>query len=139
MRTTSHPGPLGSLSYAAGKSWQMTVTQAKFFVRMLTGDVSAKNVSGFVSIAIHAGESARNGLLSYLWLMVLLSLSLGFLNLLPIPILDGGEIMFQLAEWVKGRPLSDRTYIVGQQAGLLLLVMLMGLALFNDLTPFFNK
>jgi regulator of sigma E protease len=68
-----------------------------------------------------------------------LSLSLGFLNLLPIPILDGGQIMFQLAEWVKGRPLSDRTYIVGQQAGLLLLVLLMGLALFNDLTPFFNK
>jgi regulator of sigma E protease len=139
MHTTTHPGALGSLSYAAGKSWQMTVAQAKFFVRMLTGDVSVKNVSGFVSIAIHAGESARNGLLSYLWLMVLLSLSLGFLNLLPIPILDGGQIMFQLAEWVKGRPLSDRTYIVGQQAGLLLLVLLMGLALFNDLTPFFNK
>ena len=139
MQTTTHPGPLGSLSYAAGKSWQMTVAQAKFFVRMFTGDVSVKNVSGFVSIAIHAGESARNGLLSYLWLMVLLSLSLGFLNLLPIPILDGGQIVFQLAEWVKGRPLSERTYIVGQQAGLLLLVLLMGLALFNDLTPFFNK
>jgi regulator of sigma E protease len=139
MRTVEHVGPIGSLTYAVGKSWQMTVAQAKFFVRMLTGDVSVKNVSGFVSIAIHAGESARAGFLSFLWLMVLLSLSLGFLNLLPIPILDGGQIMFQLAEWVKGRPLSDRTYIVGQQAGLLLLVLLMGLALFNDLTPFFNK
>jgi regulator of sigma E protease len=139
MQVVEQAGPIGSLSYAVGKSWQMTVAQAKFFVRMLTGDVSVKNVSGFVSIAIHAGERARDGLLSYLWLMVLLSLSLGFLNLLPIPILDGGQIMFQLAEWVKGRPLSDRTYIVGQQAGLLLLVLLMGLALFNDLTPFFNK
>ncbi len=139
MHTTTHPGAFGSLTYAAGKALQMTVAQAKFFVRMLTGDVSVKNVSGFVSIAIHAGESARNGLLNYLWFMVLISLSLGFLNLLPIPILDGGQIMFQLAEWVKGRPLSDRTYIVGQQAGLLLLVLLMGLALFNDLTPFFNK
>jgi len=139
MQTTTHPGPLGSLSYAGGKAWQMTVAQAKFFVRMLTGDVSVKNVSGFVSIAIHAGESASNGLLNYLWFMVLISLSLGFLNLLPIPILDGGQIMFQLAEWAKGRPLSERAYIVGQQAGLLLLVLLMGLALFNDLTPFFNK
>jgi regulator of sigma E protease len=139
MRTTTHAGAIGSLTYAVGKSWQMTVAQAKFFVRMLTGDVSVKNVSGFVSIAIHAGESARAGLLSFLWLLVLLSLSLGFLNLLPIPILDGGQIVFQLAEWAKGGPLSDRTYIVGQQAGLLLLLMLMGLALFNDLTPFFNK
>jgi regulator of sigma E protease len=139
MRTVTQAGPIGSFTYAVGKSWQMTVAQAKFFVRMLTGDVSVKNVSGFVSIAIHAGESARAGFLSFLWLMVLLSLSLGFLNLLPIPILDGGQIMFQLAEWVKGRPLSDRAYIVGQQAGLLLLVLLMGLALFNDLTPFFDK
>jgi regulator of sigma E protease len=139
MQTTTHPGPLGALSYAIGKSWQMTVAQAKFFVRMITGDVSVKNVSGFVSIAAHAGESARAGFLSFLWLMVLLSLSLGFLNLLPIPILDGGQIMFQLAEWVKGRPLSERTYLVGQQAGLVALVLLMGLALFNDLTPFFSK
>lgn len=139
LRRVERVGPIESFNYAVGKSWQMTVAQAKFFVRMITGDVSVKNVSGFVSIAVAAGESARTGLLNYLWLMVLLSLSLGFLNLLPIPILDGGQIMFQLAEWVKGRPLSDRTYIVGQQAGLLLLVLLMGLALFNDLTPFFNK
>jgi regulator of sigma E protease len=67
-------------------------------------------------------------------MLVLLSLSLGFLNLLPIPILDGGQIVFQVAEWVKGGPLSDRTYMVGQQAGLLLLVLLMGVALFNDVT-----
>jgi regulator of sigma E protease len=71
-------------------------------------------------------------------LLVLLSLSLGFLNLLPIPILDGGQIMFQLVEWAKGGPLSDRTYMVGQQAGLLLLVLLMGVAVFNDLTRIFS-
>ena len=139
LRSVEKVGPIGAFDYAIGKSWQMTVAQAKFFVRMITGDVSVKNVSGFVSIAITAGESARSGMLNYLWFMVLISLSLGFLNLLPIPILDGGQIVFQLAEWVKGRPLSDRAYIVGQQAGLLLLVLLMGLALFNDLTPFFNK
>ena len=70
---------------------------------------------------------------NFLMLLVLLSLSLGFLNLLPIPILDGGQIVFQLVEWAKGGPLSERTYMVGQQAGLLLLVLLMGVALFNDL------
>jgi regulator of sigma E protease len=111
----------------------MTAVQAKFFVRMLTGNVSWKNTSGFIGIATSAGEAAHAGIVSFLMLMVLLSLSLGFLNLLPIPILDGGQIVFQFVEWVKGRPLSDRTYLVGQQAGLLLLMLLMGVALFNDL------
>ena len=112
----------------------LTVTQAKFFVRMLTGHVSIKNLSGAVSIAEYAGETAHAGPESFIHLLVLLSLSLGFLNLLPIPILDGGQIVFQVVEWVKGRPLSDRTMMVGQQAGLLLLVLLMGVALFNDIS-----
>jgi regulator of sigma E protease len=134
MRTHTAVGPVGALSYAAGKAWQMTAVQAKFLVRMVTGDVSWKNTSGFIGIATSAGEAAHAGIFSFLMLMVLLSLSLGFLNLLPIPILDGGQIVFQLVEWAKGRPLSDRTYLVGQQAGLLLLVLLMGVALFNDLS-----
>ena len=133
MRTQTDVGPLGALSYSVNKAWQMTAMQAKFFVRMLTGNVSWKNTSGFIGIATATGEAAHAGVVSFLMLMVLLSLSLGFLNLLPIPILDGGQIVFQLAEWVKGRPLSDRTYLVGQQAGLLLLMLLMGVALFNDL------
>ncbi len=74
----------------------------------------------------------------FLMLLVLLSLSLGFLNLLPIPILDGGQIVFQLVEWVKGGPLSDRAYLVGQQMGLVLLVLLMGVAVFNDLSGIFG-
>jgi regulator of sigma E protease len=134
MRTESAVGPLSALSYAVEEAWQMTAVQAKFFVRMLTGNVSWKNTSGFIGIATSAGEAAHAGIFSFLMLMVLLSLSLGFLNLLPIPILDGGQIVFQLFEWAKGRPLSDRTYLVGQQAGLLLLVLLMGVALFNDLS-----
>jgi regulator of sigma E protease len=137
MRTRSNPGGLASLGAAVSKSWQMTEAQAKFFVRMLTGKVSTKNISGFISIAGYAGDAARAGPGSFLMILVLLSLSLGFLNLLPIPILDGGQIVFQLAEWAKGRPLSERTYIVGQQAGLLLLVLLMGVALFNDLSGIF--
>ncbi|HEU5137576.1 MAG TPA: RIP metalloprotease RseP [Steroidobacteraceae bacterium] len=134
MRTHTPVGPLSALSYSIGKAWQMTAAQAKFFGRMLTGDMSWKNTSGFIGIATSVGEAAHAGLFSFLMMMVLLSLSLGFLNLLPIPILDGGQIAFQLVEWVKGRPLSDRTYLVGQQAGLLLLVLLMGVALFNDLS-----
>jgi len=127
-------GPLESLGKSAERAWMLTVTQAKFFVRMITGHVSIKNLSGAVSIAEYAGETARAGAQSFIHLLVLLSLSLGFLNLLPIPILDGGQIVFQVAEWAKGRPLSDRVLLVGQQAGLLLLVLLMGVALFNDIS-----
>jgi regulator of sigma E protease len=84
-----------------------------------------------------SGDTARAGPDSFLMLLVLLSLSLGFLNLLPIPILDGGQIVFQLIEWAKGAPLSERIQLMGQQAGLLLLVLLMGVALFNDLSGIF--
>jgi regulator of sigma E protease len=127
-------GPIESLGMAVNRSWELTSTQAKYFVRMLTGHVSFKNLSGAISIAEYAGDSARAGAGSFIQLLVVLSLSLGFLNLLPIPILDGGQIVFQIAEWVRGRPLSDRIYMVGQQAGLLLLVLLMGVALFNDIS-----
>ena len=127
-------GPLQALGASANRAWDLTAAQTKFFVRMLTGHVSIKNLSGAVSIAEYAGETAHAGPESFITLLVLLSLSLGFLNLLPIPILDGGQIVFQIVEWAKGRPLSDRTMMVGQQAGLLLLVLLMGVALFNDIS-----
>jgi len=133
----THPGVFAALGAAVGKSWQMTVAQAKFFGRMLTGAFSTKSISGFITIADVAGETARSGAKSFLMLMVLLSLSLGFLNLLPVPILDGGQIVFQLAEWIKGSPLSEKTYDFGLRAGLLLLALLMGLALFNDLSGIF--
>jgi regulator of sigma E protease len=134
LTTEVHLGPLESLAMSVGRSWELTVTQAKFFVRMVTGHVSIKNLSGAISIAEYAGESAHAGAGSFMMLLVALSLSLGFLNLLPIPILDGGQIVFQVAEWVRGRPLSDRIHVVGQQAGLLLLVLLMSVALFNDIS-----
>ena len=138
LRTRVDLGPVSALNYSVAKSWQMTVMQAKFFVRMLQKKVSTKNISGFISIARISGEAVRSGPGNFLQVLVLLSLSLGFLNLLPIPILDGGQIVFQVAEWAKGGPLSDRTYLVGQQAGLLLLFLLMGVALFNDLSGLFG-
>jgi regulator of sigma E protease len=132
-----HPGVFEALGAAVAKSWQMTVAQAKFFGRMLTGAFSTKSINGFITIADVAGETARSGAKSFLMLMVLLSLSLGFLNLLPVPILDGGQIVFQLVEWIKGSPLPEKAYDFGLRAGLLLLVLLMGLALFNDLSRVF--
>jgi regulator of sigma E protease len=127
-------GPIESLVYGAQEAWSMTVLQAQFFARMLSGQVSVKNLSGPLSIAEYAGDSATQGPSSFLMFLVLISLSLGFLNLLPIPILDGGQIIYAGAEWIKGSPLSERIQALGQQVGLALLVLLMGMAFFNDIS-----
>lgn len=131
-------GPASALQYAAAKAWEMTALQARLVWRMVLGNVSLKNLSGPISIAEFAGESATGGVESFLGFLVLISLSLGFLNLLPIPILDGGQIVFQLIEWLKGGPLSERAQAFGQQIGIALLVLLMGVALFNDIVRQFN-
>ncbi len=125
--------PVVAFGQAADQAWSMTVLQGRLFWRMVLGQVSLKNLSGPLSIAEFAGESAEAGASSFLEFLVLISLSLGFLNLLPIPILDGGQIVFQLAEWLKGSPVSDRAQAFGQQVGIALLVLLMGVALFNDI------
>ena len=125
-------GPLEAVGEASVRAWDMTVLQAKMFWRMIFGQVSLKNLSGPISIAEYAGDSSRSGVAEFLGFLVVISLSLGFLNLLPIPILDCGQIVYQLAEWVRGSPLSDRLQAIGQQVGVALLVMLMGVALFND-------
>lgn len=125
-------GPLESLGVATQRAWDMTVLQAKMFARMLFGQVSLKNLSGPISIAEFAGESAQSGLTEFLGFLIVISLSLGFLNLLPIPILDGGQIVYQLVEWFRGSPIPERVQALGQQVGIALLLMLMGVALFND-------
>ncbi len=114
----------------------MTVLQARMIWRMLANKVSIKNLSGPLSIAEYAGDAAAAGLGSFLYFLVILSLMLGFMNLLPIPILDGGQVVFQVIEWVKGSPLSERVQVIGQQLGVALLVLLMGVALFNDISQF---
>jgi regulator of sigma E protease len=130
--------PLASLGRAATEAENMTVLQARLFWRMLIGQVSLKNLSGPLSIAEYAGDSAQAGVAPFLGFLVLISLSLGFLNLLPVPILDGGQIVFQLVEWLQGTPLSERTQVLGQQVGIALLVLLMGVALFNDIARQLN-
>jgi regulator of sigma E protease len=138
MIVHSDLGPVAALSHGIAEAWNLSVFQARLFWRMLSGKVSLKNLSGPLSIAQYAGESAQAGATSFLSTLILLSLSLGFLNLLPIPILDGGQIVFQLAEWLKGSPLSERTQVFGQQVGIALLIVLMGVALYNDIARQFS-
>ena len=97
-----------------------------------------KNLSGPISIARYAGESAGAGLPWFLDFLAILSLSLGVLNLLPIPILDGGHLLYYVVEMIKGRPVSERTEALGQRVGIAILVMLMGLAFYNDLVRLFH-
>jgi len=131
-------GPGAALARAGGEAWNMTMLQARLFWRMVLGHVSLKNLSGPLSIAEFAGDSAEAGVASFMSFLVLISLSLGFLNLLPIPILDGGQILFQLVEWLKGSPLSERAQALGQQVGIALLIVLMGVALYNDIARQFG-
>jgi regulator of sigma E protease len=131
-------GPGTALVRAGAEAWSMTMLQARLFWRMVLGRVSLKNLSGPLSIAEFAGDSAEAGVASFLSFLVLISLSLGFLNLLPIPILDGGQILFQLVEWLKGSPLSERAQALGQQVGIALLIVLMGVALYNDIARQFS-
>jgi len=101
--------------------------------KMIVGEVSLKNLSGPITIADYAGQSAQGGVASYLLFLALISISLGVLNLLPIPLLDGGHLMYYAIEILQGRPLSDRAIEIGQHVGLALLVVLMAFALYNDI------
>ena len=105
---------------------------------MLIGNVSWHNISGPIDIAQYAGYAAESGLTSFLELLAFVSISLGVLNLLPIPVLDGGQVMYFAAEFLKGSPLSEKTELMGQRVGITLLVLLMGCALYNDLVRVFS-
>lgn len=130
--------PVAAVSAAVERTWSMSVLTVRMLVRMVTGDVSVKNISGPINIAQYAGYSAAIGLASFLGFLAVVSLSLGIINLLPVPILDGGQIVYQLLEAIKGKPLSDKAQLVGQQIGIAFLVMLMGFAFYNDLTRVFS-
>jgi regulator of sigma E protease len=120
------------------KTWDMSALTVRMLGKMVIGDVSVRNISGPINIASYAGDSARGGLGSFLSFLSIVSISLGILNLLPVPLLDGGQIVYQLAEVLKGSPLSERAMIFGQQFGMLLLVVLMSFAFYNDLSRLFG-
>ena len=130
LRTYS---PLESLTAAMEKTWTSTMFTVRMLARMVTGDVSIKNISGPINIAQFAGESAERGMTYFLGFLAIISISLGVLNLLPIPVLDGGQIVYQVAELVKGSPLTERAQIIGQQIGILALILLMSFAFYNDI------
>jgi regulator of sigma E protease len=118
---------------AVAKTWDMSLFTLRMLGRILVGKASLENISGPIAIAQFAGQSASIGMISFLSFLALVSISLGVLNLLPIPILDGGHLLYYLIEVVKGRPISESVQQLGQRFGLVLLLMLMSLALFNDL------
>ena len=125
--------PLESLGEAATKTWTSTLFTIQMLGRMVTGDVSIKNLSGPINIAQFAGDSAQRGIRSFLAFLAIVSISLGVLNLLPVPVLDGGQIVYQIVEMIKGSPMTERAQIIGQQAGILALLLLMSFAFYNDI------
>lgn len=124
---------LQSFSAAVDKTWESTAFTVQMLGRMVTGDVSIKNISGPINIAQIAGASVERGWRYFIGILAIISISLGVLNLLPIPVLDGGQIVYQLLEAAKGSPLTERTQIIGQQAGILALLLLMSFAFYNDI------
>ncbi|TVQ35031.1 MAG: RIP metalloprotease RseP [Wenzhouxiangella sp.] len=126
-------GPVQALGEATSETWRLTTATLGILGRMITGKASLSNLSGPITIAQMAHTSARLGLSRFLFFLGLISLSLAIINLLPIPMLDGGHLMYYFAEVIKGSPVSEQTQIIGQYIGLLMVIGLMSLAIFNDI------
>ena len=134
---TVSSGPFEAIARGAERTWDTSIMTLKMIGKMLTGEASWKNVTGPITIADYAGQTARIGLVSYLQFIAFISISLGVMNLLPIPVLDGGHLLYYSLEVLTGRPLPARVGEFAQRAGVGLLFMLMALAVFNDLVRLF--
>ena len=137
LLTKVHYSPLAAFGHAVRKTWEISKMSLKTLGKMVTGEMSLKNLSGPITIADYAGQSAQMGIVAYLNFLALISISLGVLNLLPIPLLDGGHLLYYMAELIKGSPMSEKAWGAGQRIGIVLLVTLMALALFNDFSRVF--
>lgn len=134
MLTEVRYNAVEALPQATRKTWETAVVSLKMMGKMLVGEVSMKNLSGPLTIADYAGQSAQMGLIAYLGFLALISISLGILNLMPVPLLDGGHLLYYTAELIKGSPVSERTWEIGQKVGTALLVTMMAMALYNDIS-----
>lgn len=137
LALTVRYGPVEAVAQGARKTWELSVFTLKMLGRIVTGEASLKNISGPLTMADFAGQSAQAGPLVFVGYLALISISLGVLNLLPVPLLDGGHLLYYFAELFKGSPVSDRAFEVGQRIGMAMLAVLMALALFNDVSRLF--
>ena len=133
MFTEVSYAPVEALLRSLRKTWETSVISLKMMGKMVIGEISMKNLSGPITIADYAGQSAAMGVAAYLGFLALISISLGVLNLLPIPLLDGGHLLYYVAELVKGSPVSEQAWEIGQKIGIALLGMLMVFAIYNDI------
>ncbi|MEJ5062998.1 MULTISPECIES: sigma E protease regulator RseP [Erwinia] len=131
-RTVRQYGPFAAIGEASAKTWQLMKLTVSMLGKLIVGDVKLNNLSGPISIAQGAGMSAEYGLIYYLMFLALISVNLGIINLFPLPVLDGGHLLFLLIEKIKGGPVSERVQDFSYRIGSIVLVLLMGLALFND-------
>ena len=134
MLTTVTYSPLQACRQAIYKTWDTAILSLRMMAKMVLGEVSLKNLSGPITIADYAGQSAQMGVGAYLGFLALISISLGVLNLLPIPLLDGGHLLYYSVELIKGSPVSERLWQAGQNIGIAMLVTMMAFALYNDIS-----
>ena len=133
MTVVERYGPVEGMLESLDKTWRMTWLTLRVLGKLVIGEASVRNLSGPITIAHYAGISARIGLEPFLGFLAIISISLGVLNLLPVPMLDGGHLLYYLVEVIKGSPVSEQTEIIGQKIGILLLFCLMSIAIYNDL------
>jgi len=139
LRAEEHYGVLAAVPRALDRTWETTALTVRMLGGMVLGNVSVRSISGPISIAEFAGDYAQAGLAAFFSFLALVSISLGILNLLPVPMLDGGQIVYQAVEWLKGSPLSERAMVFGQQIGMFLLIVLMTFVFYNDLSRIFGS
>ncbi|HNE00972.1 MAG TPA: RIP metalloprotease RseP, partial [Plasticicumulans sp.] len=138
LRVVVRYGPIDAAVAAVERTWEMSAFTLRMLGRMLTGRASLDNLSGPLTIAQMAGQSASIGLSAFLSFLALVSISLGVLNLLPVPVLDGGHLAWYAIETIKGSPVSEAVQSAGQRVGLAVLLVMMGLAFYNDLARLFG-